>query len=156
MKYQYITWIPAFLVMCIIFTFSSKTSENSDKSSLKIATVVYDLFKTVQGDEVTMEEHVELLSTVNHVVRKVAHGFEYFILSLTLAFHLHFCKFGNKMKFYLPFVISCFYAATDEFHQTFVSGRAGQIKDVLIDTSGAFFGVLFFLFCCYIFQKKEQ
>jgi len=34
------------------------------------------------------------------------------------------------------------YAATDEFHQLFVPGRSGQVKDVLLDSCGAAVGVL--------------
>ena len=34
------------------------------------------------------------------------------------------------------------YAATDEFHQLFVPGRAGLPTDVLIDATGAALGLL--------------
>ncbi|MBA2342190.1 MAG: VanZ family protein [Thermoleophilaceae bacterium] len=35
------------------------------------------------------------------------------------------------------FLITVAYAASDEFHQTFVSGRSGKPLDVLIDSAGA-------------------
>jgi VanZ family protein len=35
------------------------------------------------------------------------------------------------------FLAAVLYACTDEFHQTFVLGRHGQLQDVLIDTAGA-------------------
>jgi VanZ family protein len=38
--------------------------------------------------------------------------------------------------------IAMFYAATDEFHQTFVPTREGCLRDVLIDSSGAAAGLL--------------
>lgn len=38
--------------------------------------------------------------------------------------------------------ISTAYAATDEFHQIFVPGRAGMVTDVMIDSSGALAGIL--------------
>ena len=37
----------------------------------------------------------------------------------------------------VPFVITIIYAATDEFHQRFVTGRTGKVADVLIDACGA-------------------
>lgn len=37
------------------------------------------------------------------------------------------------------------YAATDEIHQLFVSGRSGRITDVLIDGCGAVAGTLIIL-----------
>ena len=36
------------------------------------------------------------------------------------------------------------FAGTDEYHQTFVDGRTGQVTDVLIDTAGACVGCLLY------------
>jgi VanZ family protein len=33
------------------------------------------------------------------------------------------------------------YAASDEVHQIFIPGRGAQVKDVLIDSAGAFVGI---------------
>ena len=40
------------------------------------------------------------------------------------------------------FLFSVLYASSDEFHQTFVVGRDGNIVDVLIDSSGTLVGIL--------------
>ena len=40
-------------------------------------------------------------------------------------------------------VFSVFYAMTDEYHQTFVPGRAGAWTDVLLDGAGAFLALTF-------------
>jgi VanZ family protein len=42
-------------------------------------------------------------------------------------------------------LFSMLYASTDEFHQLFVEGRSGSVRDVMIDTLGATLGILFFL-----------
>ena len=42
----------------------------------------------------------------------------------------------------LALVFAALYASTDEFHQTFVPSRQGSVWDVLLDTSGAAFGLL--------------
>src|SRR4029077_19107472 len=42
----------------------------------------------------------------------------------------------------LAILLVTIYAATDEFHQHFVPGREGCLRDVLIDTSGATLGML--------------
>ena len=42
------------------------------------------------------------------------------------------------------------YAVSDEVHQIFVPGRAGQLRDVLIDTTGVLLGI----FLCSLFFKK--
>ena len=40
-------------------------------------------------------------------------------------------------RYFLPVAFVMFYAATDEIHQTFVSGRSGNVIEVGIDTLGA-------------------
>ncbi len=48
--------------------------------------------------------------------------------------------------------ICIFYAATDEFHQLFVSGRSGQLRDVCIDAAGAVIGICIYFLCRGIFR----
>ena len=51
-------------------------------------------------------------------------------------------------------IFSIFYAASDEFHQTFVPGRDGNIVDVLIDSSGALVGILLSSIVYFLIIKK--
>jgi VanZ family protein len=69
------------------------------------------------------------------VFRKIAHITEFFVLYL-LAFNV----MRNK-KYALIF--SLIYAVSDEYHQTFVQGREGCVRDVLIDSIGIFAGYFF-------------
>jgi VanZ family protein len=41
---------------------------------------------------------------------------------------------------------------SDEFHQLFIVGRSGQIKDVFIDT----FGAIFVVFIIYLVKKHQK
>ena len=45
------------------------------------------------------------------------------------------------------------FAALDEFHQLFVEGRAGSLKDVLIDSCGSLTGIIFVRIFGYIGRK---
>ena len=38
-------------------------------------------------------------------------------------------------------IMATLYAVLDEWHQTFVSGRSGQLRDICIDSAGALTGV---------------
>lgn len=60
--------------------------------------------------------------------------------------------FGNKLRLKAAismiacgWLIATFYAATDEFHQLFVDGRACMFTDVIIDSSGAAFAAVIIL-----------
>lgn len=71
------------------------------------------------------------------ILRKIAHVGEYFIL--TFLVHRAFkgsCAMSPFGFFIGPAMISFLYAASDEFHQSMVSGRHGCVPDVLIDGIG--------------------
>jgi VanZ family protein len=70
------------------------------------------------------------LGTLDVVLRKCAHMVEYGLLWL-----LWWRAFGYRHPA-VAVAIALGYAATDEFHQTFVEGRAGVITDVFIDAGG--------------------
>ena len=76
------------------------------------------------------------LGTWDTVLRKCAHATEYAVLAALLLRAL-----GNVPA---AFVLTVVYAATDEFHQTFVRGRHGSPYDVLIDAAGAAIGLVAF------------
>ena len=54
----------------------------------------------------------------------------------------------------LSFLFSVIYALSDEFHQSFVPGRDGNIVDVLIDSSGALVGILVSCIVYLLIMKK--
>lgn len=68
--------------------------------------------------------------------RKVAHFGEYALL-LALWWRALATKISERRALILALAITVLYAATDELHQTFVSGRTGRPLDVGIDTAGA-------------------
>lgn len=47
----------------------------------------------------------------------------------------------GKGTFLPAFLLTVLYAASDEYHQTFVPGRNGTIGDVLLDAAGALAGL---------------
>lgn len=114
-------FIPSIILMLIIFSFSSQTGSESSGLSSHIVTWIQTNLH---------------LSIPELIIRKGAHMSEYALL--TLSFMYGFSK--NELsinKVYLYSIISCFlYACTDEMHQLFIGGRAGQFSDVLIDTLG--------------------
>jgi VanZ family protein len=70
------------------------------------------------------------LGTWDLILRKLAHMAEYGLLWLLWHRAL---AYRSSMT---AAVITLAYAATDEFHQTFVAGRHGTPVDVLVDAAG--------------------
>lgn len=132
--------VPAVLFMIVIFWFSSKTAEKSSESSDRIVDVILG----VPGitDQESGEAFAQLRNLVSTIVRKGAHFAEYAVLCALFMYWLcSFCLPYRRLCCTAVLLSAC-YAATDEFHQLFVEGRSGQVRDVLIDASGALAGML--------------
>jgi VanZ family protein len=74
------------------------------------------------------------LGTWDTILRKGAHVTEYAIFGLLLMRAI-----GREAT---AFLLGAAYAATDEIHQHFVSGRHSSPIDVAIDSTGVLIGVL--------------
>ena len=117
--------------MIFIFLMSNQPAETSDSQSLGIISILSKLgidMSGIFGD------------IANFIVRKCAHFLEYMILGFLII------KEDLKIKYIILIVIGSvfLYACTDEFHQLFVSGRDGNLRDIFIDTSGGTVSALLF------------
>ena len=103
-------------------------------------------------EDMSNEEKTEVINSINMYVRKTAHFTIYAILSFftTTAAFTYSVSFKNTC---VSVGICALYAFTDEFHQLFVPGRAGMIRDVFIDTTGAVLGA-FIVFILYFMLKN--
>jgi len=87
----------------------------------------------------------ETLACIHLIVRKCAHVGEYAVLGLLL---LRAATLITDLKRSLPILCltvlatSLTVAVTDELHQTFVASRGPSVMDIMIDTSGAFLGLV--------------
>lgn len=75
------------------------------------------------------------------ILRKAAHMAEFAILFVLVwrAFRMH--GVAVSMSLASGVVIALVYAASDEYHQSFVSGRTASVRDVLFDLAGIFIAV---------------
>ena len=122
------------LCMITIFSFSSDNEQQSNKKS---DGVIIRFTRIIVGHNLSEKEKTKYINKYVVFVRKSAHFTIYFILGLSL--------------------ISLVYACSDELHQLFVSGRSGQITDVLLDSTGSFVGIyIYYLFYKIRSKKYEQ
>ena len=141
-----------FVCMITIFVLSAQdnTSTNilSRKVTERIAKVIF-----FDYDTISMTTQNEIIIGLNKFVRKLAHFTMYFMLGFYLFFGTLVFNFRNRFRFLIAAGICIAYAISDELHQLFVSGRTGQIRDVIIDSSGAFLGII----CCFaLFAVVEK
>lgn len=95
-------------------------------------------------------EKVLVFSWLNYAVRKGSHVVEYAILVYLWFRSLYVVRERFSRSVVLSVILSVLYAASDEWHQSFVPNRDGTVTDVIWDASGA---VLMALFLWFIYQR---
>jgi len=123
------------LWMGCIFLFSQQTGQESSQTS----GILLEILKFLGLESSEMGQ-----SNLGFLVRKAGHFTEYFILGI-LFLRYYGEKEPSKKKCLILSVLFVFlYAASDEFHQSFIPGRGPAFTDVLIDTSGGLLGIVFY------------
>ena len=85
------------------------------------------------------QPHLELSDRdlLDLVVRKAGHMVEYGVLVLIASMTLRQEGLRSALARHAGLGFAIAYAASDEYHQTFVAGRSGHPRDVAIDAVGA-------------------
>lgn len=141
-------WLTLFSILWImvIFSFSLQSGEESGKLSGGIVAWVASIF---------FPEDFEHLELVHFFIRKGAHFTEYFILGNLLSLTVREAKW--KKVLLAPWLMGTMVACCDETIQLFSDGRAGQITDVMIDSSGVFTGcVILALILAFLEKNRRQ
>ncbi|WP_010247923.1 VanZ family protein [Acetivibrio cellulolyticus] len=140
------------IMVVIIFAFSTQKGQNS----VSISERIVDFLVSKVGLRNFIENNEWLYKNRNYIFRKILHFTEYAILA-TLTFRsLKLRKIGLKKVSMFTLFFVFVVAAADEFYQSHIPGRNPQVKDVLIDTSGALTAVLTILFNTRLFGKLKK
>ena len=131
------------LWMAFIFTMSQQNADTSTETSLRAGELVAELVVPGYRDWTPAAQR-QLAIRIDHPVRKLAHAGEYMVLGVLYSLCYLFTVMPERRRslFCTVLPLGMLYAASDEFHQLFVLGRAGRITDVLIDSSGVLIGIL--------------
>ena len=121
-------WGPVLAWMGIIFWMSSGSFSSAETSRIIVPLLRFLFPAMTSGD----------LDLAHAMIRKSGHIFEYFILGI-LAFRAF--RSGQERRWSLRWAVSAIilsicYAASDEFHQSFVASRGSSLLDVCIDSTG--------------------
>lgn len=148
MKKQLLAWLWPALWMVLIFSLSHQPAGVSGGISSEIVRQVFESiasFVPVAFD------------TLHTLFRKSAHFFAYLVLGLLFARALRKSGVALQRAVFMAFALSVLYAASDEFHQLFIPGRSGELRDVLIDSAGAATGLMaYWLFASFKWQQNKK
>ena len=129
-------WGPVGVWMVVIFLFSTDLFSGAHTSSL-LGPFLSALFPAITADQI---------DALHLALRKLGHWSEYFILAslLTRALGKEFPRQTRIARWVWCVGIATLYAASDEWHQSFVPSRTASLADVAIDSFGAICGALWF------------
>ena len=136
-----LAWVPPVIIAISIFGFSSQNAEQSSGLSSKAATAIIHLAGNSHIVNVNAGNEAQFIENLQYPIRKCAHMTEYMIFTLSVVLALYVWNVRNKWLYIVAFAVAVIFASTDEFHQLFVPGRSGMVRDVLIDSLGAAIGL---------------
>ncbi len=131
--------------MCMIFAFSSAEAVESARSSSGLSMFLVRTDNVLFGKHWSEEEILLYAQKIEGSVRKAAHVTEYLALACSVGFFLLTRKVTGLLLVPAVVIFTTLYAASDEFHQTFVTGRSGSVSDVVVDSLGAVVGAMIIL-----------
>ena len=124
-------WLPVLIWMALIFS-ASGDAHSYEHSSRFVEPILHWLFPRMPQTRV---------EAIHHFIRKCAHLTEYAVLALLLWRAVRRPEKNHPRPWSWPeaglaLAIVFLFAASDEFHQIFVSTRTALVSDVFIDTAG--------------------
>lgn len=157
MKYlrTVLLWLPAALWYRVIWGFSAQTAavsgDLSDRLLWRLMAWLSPSFAA--GDVESQNAAVELLSFFE---RKAAHMFLYFVLILLLWLALLPLIRCRRQQAGFAAALCAVLAALDEYHQTLIPGRSGQLRDVVIDLAGAAAALLLIAVLLWAANRRRE
>ena len=149
-------WGITLVLMILIFSFSAKNGTSSAGMSIGYAKELARILSFLGFFQIHSNADLMMHAEAVHTfVRKTAHFTEYAVLGF-FTYKAVSCDVLDRKKAVLTAqLISTGYASTDEIHQMFVPGREGKVFDVMIDSCGAFCGIMVSLITQKLIEKKK-
>lgn len=108
-----VRWIPAGIMMALIFFLSSRTASQ-----------------------------LPYFGAIDVIIKKGGHALGYAFLALAYFLALP-PRLSTGYRIAMAFFMAILFALSDEFHQSFVEGRTSSLRDVVIDSVGALVALVF-------------
>ena len=141
--------IIALMWTAFIFMQSTNNAVESTQESNKVVETVEKVCESV-GIQITN------IDSLTGIIRKSAHFIEFGILGALSFITIRAYRLKPLAFMLLPIGYCLAVATTDEYIQTFSSGRSCQVSDVLIDISGATFVILIFIAITLLLGRRKR
>lgn len=147
------SFVPALCMLYFIFYMSSQDGASSGSMSYEISKIVILAYNKILSKGYPNEILNQLIGQIHPFIRKTAHFTEFFFLAITVVFPLYVYRIRGIFLSLAGGIFCVIVAFLDEYSQSFVFGRTPAFRDVLIDSAGAFCGILVAQLLCYLGRK---
>ena len=144
------SFIPAILMMSMIFSFSSQNGTESSQLSEKVARGIFITIDHVMDRGWDDEKIQELADEYQYPVRKLAHMTEYCLLAICVSLPLYVYGLRGFALTFLAGILCVPDAAIKAVCAMPSPTILTSVKDVGIDSIGVLFGITFVRLFCWI------
>lgn len=140
------------LWMCVVFYLSNQNGNESNGTSSIVTNIILNIYIKITDKSISNES----LDILTYIIRKFAHFTLYFIGALPVLMLLKTYNITKLKQYIFTVLFCCIYACTDELHQLLIQGRNGNVIDVIIDTLGCVFGIIFIKIVSNVVYKVKE
>lgn len=151
-----LSFLPALAMMYVIYGFSAQDAGASSNLSYQVSYKIVEIGNEILDKGLDETQIADYADQIGYPVRKLAHMTEYFLLAVAVSFPFYVYGLRGFPLMLVAGFICVAFAAGDEYHQSFVAGRGPSVKDVGIDSIGAFFGILTVQIICWVFLAPAR
>ncbi len=146
-------WLLAILCAATIISFSSDPAHVSkEKSGLILEKIEPFVERIIERHDIKFID----LDDLHFYIRKGAHVFVYFLLSVLLCLGWKAVRVKGLKPYYITWFMATVFSIIDEIYQLFIPGRSGEARDVFLDNVGIILGLLFAAFSIFLFKKVRR
>lgn len=151
-----LSFLPALAMMYVIYGFSAQDGNVSGNLSYQVSYKIVEIGNEILDKGLDETQIADYADQIGYPVRKLAHMTEYFLLAVAVSFPFYVYGLRGFPLMLVAGFICVAFAAGDEYHQSFVAGRGPSVKDVGIDSIGAFFGIMTVQVICWVFLAPAR
>ena len=151
-----LSFLPALAMMYVIYGFSAQDGNVSGNLSYQVSYKIVEIGNEILDKGLDETQIADYADQTGYPVRKLAHMTEYFLLAVAVSFPFYVYGLRGFPLMLVAGFICVAFAAGDEYHQSFVAGRGPSVKDVGIDSIGAFFGIMTVQIICWVFLAPAR
>lgn len=132
-----------------------KLSSEDGQVSLKRSGILIEQLGLAPHNTVSLYPLDPKYAALQYQIRKSTHFMIYAIFGILAGLLMLMIIKRKYLALISTIVIGAMYATSDEFHQSFISGRTPRINDVCIDTAGVLCGAITLMLVKFVLEKVK-